>query len=103
MEYMRPVRIDVRNDTIVHTEYIDNPNATVIDEQLATMNTLFARVEKNCFEGCPNVGASYCDIEYNNVTGSIVQVFIDQSKMIADEEIVSIYAKNMSLFTKEKT
>lgn len=99
-EYTRPVRIVVYNDTVVHTKYIDDPNATVIDEQLETMNSLFAGLERNCFEGCPNVGATYCYIEYNNVTGNIEQVFIDQSKMIADEEVVSM--PRMSLFNKRK-
>jgi Family of unknown function (DUF6174) len=93
-EYMRPVRVHVTNDTVTNVSYVmdDDANATIVgeyDRHFPTMNELFDIVNNSCFDGCPDDGATLCLMEYDNVTGTIDHVYIDHSKMIMDEEMVS--------------
>jgi Family of unknown function (DUF6174) len=99
-EYTRPIRIEVVNDTVVSVEYVANvgdPTISAVpdDRQPQTMNMLYQKVNRDCFDACPDTGAQECTITYDGVNGNIESLYIDYSKLAADDELVS---KRMAFF-----
>jgi hypothetical protein len=94
--YTRPMRLEVYNDTVTHYEFVNqDPSISAVaipeDRLRPTMNRLFQIAYNDCFEGCPDNGkAQECFITYDSVNGHMESLFIDYSKLAADDELVSI-------------
>ena len=60
--------------------------ATGLQQYVLTMEQIFDVIEERCFSNCPDEGPITCDVTYGR-EGYVTSVFIDQSEIIADEEI----------------
>jgi hypothetical protein len=82
-DYVQPVRIVVREGQVVSRTYASGGQAP--DQPFAqydTVEKLFARIEQAFLSGAARIHA-----EYDPVLGYPRNFYIDQSEMIADEEI----------------
>jgi Family of unknown function (DUF6174) len=99
--YTKPLRIQVYNDTVTNVTFLPDPDPSASayvpeDRSRPTMNRLFAIVNEDCFAGCPDKNggrAQECIITYDAVHGSIASLYIDYSKLAADDELVSAITK----------
>lgn len=76
-----PYLVQVRDGVVVAP-----PNLTV-PLPVSTMADLFNLIESNCLD-CPDSGAADCIAQYGDVRGEIVSLFIDVSRLVADEEVI---------------
>lgn len=88
-EWRGPWQVAIRDDVVVDVKPFNENNSAFVYDLVKTMNQLFDTVYSECFENCPNSGADFCNIQYANQTDAsyIISMYIDISKMIADEEI----------------
>lgn len=84
-----PVVVEVRDgkaititDQATGKSTIDGFELTEIFEEAATIDKLFARIEQAEVEGAVRI-----DVTYDKTYGYPTSLYIDQSEMIADEEI----------------
>jgi Family of unknown function (DUF6174) len=93
--YTKPMRIAVYNDTVVNVTFLEPSISAVPDDRARpTMNMLLEKVYEDCFEGCPDNGrAQECFITFDAASGNI-ELYIDYSKLRADDELVSIACRN---------
>lgn len=75
-EYRGPHKVKVRKGKVVG----DNPYS------LPTMEEIYENIQDQCIEECPETGAERCEVKYG-ADGEVVQLSIDRSFHIADEEI----------------
>jgi hypothetical protein len=79
--YRQPHYLVVRNGEI------QNSSVGEYAAEMPTVDGLFRRLYNSCLRNCPRSGAAECKVKFNKDYGYITSIYIDQSELIADEEI----------------
>lgn len=78
----QPVNLTINGNTITNAQFADGTAGEVPDINQLTVDDLF-----NTIENALNNNAAEVNVTYNDATGLPESIFIDQSRLIADEEV----------------
>ena len=78
----KPVTLTINGNTIVDARYADGTKAAVPEYNKLNINDLFKTIDKAL-----DSNAAKVDVKYNAETGIPESIFVDQSEMMADEEL----------------
>jgi len=90
-KYTDPYRVIVENNTITSVVSVRD-GAVVADKQLIdsipTVSEMFDDIESLCLEGYPMNSPASCVAVYDATDGHVASLFVDEDKMLADEETI---------------